>query len=68
MASLSHDTKNKRWLIQFMAFDRSRRSVSIKETRARDKGLAKAAVLKNRIEELATNAKTGTSMSSQLVR
>jgi hypothetical protein len=38
MASLSFDKAKGRWRIQFLAPDGSRRSVSMKATRARDKG------------------------------
>ena len=68
MASLSHDKKNNRWRIQFVAPDGSRRSVSMKATRARDRGQSKAAVLKGHIEELASSVSSGTRTDSVVQR
>ncbi len=66
MASLSFDKAKGRWRIQFLAPDSSRRSVSMKATRARDKGQSKAAAFKNHIEELSTAIKSGTTLSPQV--
>ena len=66
MASLSFDKAKGRWRIQFLAPDGSRRSVSMKATRARDKGQSKAAAFKNHIEELSTAIKSGTTLSPQV--
>ncbi len=62
MASLSYDSKNDRFLVQFQAMDGTRKSLTIKATRGRDKGQSKAAAVKNHIEELSTARKTGTSI------
>lgn len=68
MASLTHDKRNNRWLIQFVAPSGSRHSVSLKETRGRDRGHSKASAMKNSLEELITNAKSGTAMGTHLLR
>ena len=68
MASLSFDKAKGRWRIQFLAVDGSRKSISVKVTRERDKGQSKAAALKNHVEELTTALKTGTGLSPMLRR
>ena len=67
MASMSYDKKNSRWIIQFLSTTGSRKSVSMKATRGKDKGSGKAAALRNHIEELGMAIKTGTSIPPRVV-
>ncbi len=62
MASLSHDKKNNRWLIQFVAPDGVRRSISTKSNNAKDKGRGRAETFKGRIEELLAAKLTGSAI------
>ena len=62
MASLSHNKKNNRWLIQFVGPDGSRRSISVKDSKAKDKGRSKADTFKGRIEELLSAKLTGSAI------
>jgi integrase len=66
MASLSK--RGNRWIIQFVSPDGSRKTLSLKATRARDKGQSQAAALKGHIEELVTCLKSGTGLSPLLQR
>lgn len=65
MASLNTDKTERRHRIQFTV-DRTRYSVSLKFTRAKDQGLSKAAIIKNHIEELVTARKFGTAIGQDL--
>lgn len=67
MASLSHNAKSKRWLIQFKAPDGSRKTLSTPATTGRDKGRSKATAFLNHVQDLVESRKTGASFSPVLV-
>lgn len=66
MAGMSFEATRKRWVIKFVGLNKRRFSLTMKATRARDKGRGKAAVIVNHLDELIQSRRNGTALPREV--